>query len=118
MPDPSPLDVIKPEVQANSAYTLKYLEAAVKLDQNENPHEIPDFLKNKILARFHEMEWCRYPEFAPTRISQALHRYTGWAPEGILIGNGSNELILSTLVATAGPGRGPARTARDRRLRG
>ena len=105
MPDRSPLDAIKPEIQVANAYTLTYLEADVKLDQNENPHEIPDFLKQKIAARFHEMAWNRYPEFVPTRILDALSRHTGWSGDGILVGNGSNELILATLVATAGPGR-------------
>jgi len=105
MPDPSPFDVIKREIRESGAYTLKYLEADVKLDQNENPHEIPDFLKKKIMTRFQEMEWCRYPEFVPSRIIAALERFTGWPAGGILVGNGSNELILSTLVATAGPGR-------------
>lgn len=105
MPAQSPLDAIKAAIQDSSAYTLEYLEAEVKLDQNENPHEIPEFLKQKVLARFQTMEWRRYPEFVPSRITAALNRYTGWTPEGILVGNGSNELILSTLVATTGPGR-------------
>lgn len=105
MPAQSPLDAIKREIQDSSAYTLKYLEAEVKLDQNENPHEIPEFLKQKVLARFGGMEWRQYPEFVPSRITAALNRFTGWLPEGILVGNGSNELILSTLVATTGPGR-------------
>ncbi len=105
MPAQSPLDAIKAAIQDSSAYTLEYLEAEVKLDQNENPHEIPESLKQKVLSRFRTMEWRRYPEFVPSRITAALNRFTGWMPEGILVGNGSNELILSTLVATAGPGR-------------
>ena len=105
MPDPSLLDVIKPEVRAATAYELKYLEADVKLAQNENPNELPDFLKQRIVARFHELEWNRYPEFVPTRIIEALSRHTGWTVDGILVGNGSNELILATLVATSGAGR-------------
>ena len=105
MPDRSLLDVIKPEVRAATAYSLKYLEAEVKLDQNENPHELPDFLKQKITARFHDLKWNRYPEFVPTRIIEALSRHTGWTGNGILVGNGSNELILATLVATACVGR-------------
>lgn len=105
MPDPSPLDFIKPEVRSASAYTLKYLDADVKLDQNENPHEIPDFLKQKVAVRFHEFEWSRYPEFVPARITNTLARFTGWNANGILIGNGSNELIQATMIATLGPGR-------------
>jgi histidinol-phosphate aminotransferase len=105
MPDRSPLDVIKTEIRSASAYTLKYLEADVKLDQNENPHEIPSFLKKKVAVRFHELAWNRYPEFVPSSITKALSRHTGWTEDGILVGNGSNELILAILVATAGPGR-------------
>jgi histidinol-phosphate aminotransferase len=105
MHDRSPLDVIKPEIRQASAYTLEHLAADVKLDQNENPHEIPDFLKKKVAERFDQFEWGRYPEFVPTRILGALERFTGWPREGILAGNGSNELILATLVATVGAGR-------------
>lgn len=105
MPDPSPLDFIKPEVRSASAYTLKYLDADVKLDQNENPHEIPEFLKQKVAVRFHELEWSRYPEFVPEKITRALSRFTGWNQRGILVGNGSNELIQATMIATLGPGR-------------
>ncbi len=105
MPGRSPSDVIKREVREASAYTLKYLEADVKLDQNENPREIPDSLKRKIMARFGELGWRQYPEFTPSRMTAAISRFTGWPADGILVGNGSNELILAALVATAAPGK-------------
>ena len=41
MRDLSPSDVIKPEVRGLTAYTLKHFKADVKLDQNENPYELP-----------------------------------------------------------------------------
>ena len=47
MPDRSPSDVIKAEVRGLSAYTLKHFAAAVKLDQNENPYELPAELKRR-----------------------------------------------------------------------
>jgi histidinol-phosphate/aromatic aminotransferase/cobyric acid decarboxylase-like protein len=46
----SPSDVIKPEVRRLSAYTLKHVKADVKLDQNENPYELPQDLKEEVLA--------------------------------------------------------------------
>ena len=46
MRDLSPSDVIKPEVRGLTAYTLKHFKADVKLDQNENPYELPADLKN------------------------------------------------------------------------
>ena len=44
----SPSDVIKPEVRRLSAYTLKHVKADVKLDQNENPYELPQELKEEV----------------------------------------------------------------------
>ena len=50
MPNPSQFDVIKPEVRGLSAYTLKHFDAEVKLDQNENPYELPADLKREIAS--------------------------------------------------------------------
>ncbi len=36
---------------------------------------------------------------------QALAKHTGWTEDGILAGNGSNELIQAALLVTLGPGR-------------
>ena len=44
-------DVIKPEVRRLSAYTLKHVKADVKLDQNENPYELPQDLKEEVARR-------------------------------------------------------------------
>ncbi len=105
MPDRSPFEVIKPEVRAVSAYTLAHFEADVKLDQNENPYEIPEDLKRRIVDRVLERDWGRYPEFVPEQLVQALARFSGWSEAGILVGNGSNELISAAVSATLGPGK-------------
>jgi histidinol-phosphate aminotransferase len=105
MQDRSPLDVIKPEVRQLSAYTLQHTEADVKLDQNENPHELPEEIKRQVVERVLSRPWGRYPEFVPASITNALSRFTGWPAAGILVGNGSNELIQATLSVTLGPGR-------------
>ena len=47
MRDLSPSDVIKAEVRGLTAYTLKHFKADVKLDQNENPYELPADLKKE-----------------------------------------------------------------------
>jgi len=49
--------------------------------------------------------WGRYPEFIPTSLIRTLAKFTGWHEEGILVGNGSNELIQASLTVTLGPGR-------------
>ena len=105
MPNPSQSDVIKPEVRGLSAYTLKHFDADVKLDQNENPYELPADLKREVLDWMLHRPWGRYPEFVPAAMIRTLAKFTGWHEEGILIGNGSNELIQATLTVTLGPGR-------------
>jgi len=105
MPGRSPSDAIKPEVRRLSAYTLKHVQADVKLDQNENPYELPQELKEEVSRRVLTRPWGRYPEFVPHSTTAALSRFTGWREDGILIGNGSNELIMAGLSAVLGKGR-------------
>lgn len=105
MRDLSPSDVIKPEVRGLTAYTLKHFEADVKLDQNENPYEFPAELKRQVVDRVLARPWGRYPEFVPAALTRTLAKFTGWPEEGILVGNGSNELIQASLTVTLGPGR-------------
>src|SRR5438093_491751 len=105
MPNPSRSDVIKPQVRGLSAYTLRHLEDAVKLDQNENPYELPTDFKREVAERVLRRPWARYPEFVPAAVIQTLAKFTGWPGEGILVGNGSNELIQASLTVTLGPGR-------------
>lgn len=101
----SPSDVIKPEVRGLSAYTLKHVQADVKLDQNENPYELPQDLKEEVTRRVLGRPWGRYPEFVPHSTTSALSRFTGWTEDGILIGNGSNELIMAGLSVILGKDR-------------
>jgi histidinol-phosphate aminotransferase len=101
----SPSDVIKPEVRRLSAYTLKHVKADVKLDQNENPYELPQDLKEEVARRVLAKPWGRYPEFVPHSTTAALSKFTGWPEDGILIGNGSNELIMAGLSAVLGSAR-------------
>src|SRR5215475_6718265 len=103
MPDRSPSDVIKPEVRGLTAYTLKHFDADVKLDQNENPYELPADLKREVVDRVLRCPWGRYPEFVPAAVIKTLARFSGWSEDRILVGNRSNELIQASLIVTLGP---------------
>ena len=48
--------------------------------------------------------WPRYPEFVPARLLERLAEWFRWPADGILAGNGSNELIQATLAVTVEPG--------------
>ena len=64
-----PLRHVKPGVRAISAYTLAEREARVKIDQNENPRDVPEALKRRVLERALARPWSRYPAFDPDRKS-------------------------------------------------
>jgi histidinol-phosphate aminotransferase len=98
------LALIKPAVRAQAGYTLSAPAAPRKLNQNESPWDVPPALKREILAAAEAAPWQRYPEFAPPELLAALADRYGWMPEGILVGNGSNELIQATLTTTLEPG--------------
>jgi histidinol-phosphate aminotransferase len=94
------LALIKPAVRAQSAYTLSAPAARRKLNQNESPWDVPPTLKREVLAAAERAAWHRYPEFAPPELLAALAEHYGWTAEGVLVGNGSNELIQATLATT------------------
>jgi histidinol-phosphate aminotransferase len=94
----SPLSGVKARVLKVPAYTLHAYEAEVKLNQNENPYDFPADLKEETFRRFRERSWSRYPDFVPDSLRLRLAEFAGWQKDGVLVGNGSNELLQSTLM--------------------
>ena len=101
----TPLDTIKPAVRALRAYTLEPHRASIKVNQNENPWDAPAEIKQEVLRRFAAREWSRYPDFVPVSLQEQLAGFANWKADGVLAGNGSNELIQAVLMVTVGPGR-------------
>lgn len=99
-----PLEKIKPAVRAISAYTLPPYRAKIKINQNENPWDMPAEIKEEVHRRLKERPWSRYPDFVPASLLERLAAFAGWRPDGTLAGNGSNELIQATLMVTVGSG--------------
>lgn len=101
----SVLERVKPEVRAISAYTLHEYTYDIKINQNENPWDVPADLKREILDFAQERSWSRYPPFVPNDLYARLAEYAGWKPEGVLAGNGSNEIIQALMTVFLGPGK-------------
>ena len=101
----NPLDKIKPRVRGLKAYTLKPDRGAVKLNQNENPWGAPEAVRAETLRRMGGRSWSRYPDFVPASLHERLAAFAGWRADGVVAGNGSNELIQATLMVTVGEGR-------------
>lgn len=101
----APLDIIKPAVRALRAYTLSPHRATVKINQNENPWDAPAEIKDEVLRRFAARQWSRYPDFVPVSLHERLAGFAEWKADGVIAGNGSNELIQALLMVAIGPGK-------------
>src|SRR4030095_16460094 len=99
------LSSIKPAVRQLQAYTLKHFEARVKINQNENPFDMPAAVKAAVHKAMADRAWCRYPAFVPTELSGRLAHFANWRADGVLVGNGSNETLEPLLVVTVAHGK-------------
>jgi len=96
--------LIRRQIRELKPYRSPCHEYRIKLDLNESPFDLPPEVKEKILARSRELFWQRYhDEFEPP-LKRALAGYVGHTEGGVLIGNGSNELIFHSLLASVAEG--------------
>ncbi len=99
------LDNIKAGLRARQAYHLQERDYRIKLNQNESPYDVPDWLKEDIWSEFKTRTWNRYPDFGNKILIEKLAEYCGRPAESILIGNGSNELLQVLMSAVISPGK-------------
>src|SRR5262249_45731718 len=100
----NPTETVKPAVRALRAYSLRPHRAGIKINQNENPFDMPQEIKDEVGRRLATSPWSRYPDFVASELLEQLAAFAGWIPDGTLAGNGSNELIQAVLAVLAGPG--------------
>ena len=87
---------IRPAVREQHPYVVgSPAEAPVKLNQNESPYDLPGELRQEVMEAFFQTPFNRYPAEQPHRLRAALAERTGYDPDGLLIGNGSNELTYT-----------------------
>ena len=98
------MSFLREEIIALSEYNLKQYPCRIKLNQNENPYELPSVIKEEILQRFAAARWSRYPAFVPQEQIELLAAFTGHRSDGILIGNGSNDLLQLLIFSSLGRG--------------
>ena len=96
------LDIVKAQVREMRPYSLRPERARVKLNQNENPWDVPLEIKEETLSRIAFRKWSRYPDFVTRGLHEQLAKFSGWKTEGVLSGNGSNELIQAVLMVIVG----------------
>lgn len=106
-----PATYARAEVRARAAYGLALEPCRHKLDQNEAPWDFPRQLKAEVARRLLARDWSRYPDFHADQLRAAVAARWDWPVEGVLVGNGSNELLATALATLLGPGREAVGTA-------
>ncbi len=102
----TPLELVRPEIQALRAYQVPDAAGLIKLDAMENPYGWPEGLKDAWLEVLRGVELNRYPDPQGRQVQEALRESMGIpADMGLLLGNGSDELIQMLALTLTHPGR-------------
>ncbi|OGB16774.1 MAG: histidinol-phosphate transaminase [Burkholderiales bacterium RIFCSPLOWO2_12_67_14] len=105
MNTPNPLRFIRQDIQSMHAYAIQDSAGMVKLDAMENPFALPPELQAALGARLGAVAINRYPGARIEDLKQALARYVDLpAGCGLMLGNGSDELISLLAMACDVPG--------------
>jgi len=97
---------VREEIRRLPLYSLKDSTPAtpVKLNQNESPDDIPQGFKNTLCHHFTSLAWHRYPPYDAKALREGIARHTGWKADGVMLANGSNELLALLIQAVVRPG--------------
>jgi histidinol-phosphate aminotransferase len=97
--------VVRPEVRTLSAYAVAKAEGMIKLDAMENPYALPAAVRSRLGEALARVPINRYPDGAAEAAKGALRRaFSIPADQGLLLANGSDELIQIITSALARPG--------------
>src|SRR5437899_3581640 len=83
------LSFVKHGVRVLEPYSLTVESYPVKLNQNESPYDLPEDLKQELVARIAKADWSRYPPFYSFGLAQQLAALNGVPESSILVGSGS-----------------------------
>jgi histidinol-phosphate aminotransferase len=98
---------IRQDVQSMHAYAIQDATGMVKLDAMENPHRLPPALQKELGERLAAVALNRYPGERVNDLRAALARHARLpAGFGLMLGNGSDELISLLAMACDVPGAG------------
>ncbi|MGH8613710.1 MAG: histidinol-phosphate transaminase [Gammaproteobacteria bacterium] len=97
---------VRPEIHALTAYHVPASAGLVKLDAMESPYPWPDDLRDPWLQSLRKAELNRYPDPEAQELKEKLGEFLKLPPgAGLLLGNGSDELIQMILLTVAGQER-------------
>ena len=89
-----PASLLREDLKTMVPYNAPYYASVIKLDANENPYPFPPGIMERIYEEMNNLAFNRYPDPMAVKLRERLALYTGVAPEGIMVGNGSGRAHL------------------------
>jgi histidinol-phosphate aminotransferase len=96
---PTPLELLRPELADFKPYAPDGGTYRVRLDANEAPPLFPESVRERLVRTFSTIAFERYPDATEGDLRGAVAARLGVAPEEVLLGVGSDELIAILLTA-------------------
>lgn len=94
---------VRPEIRAMSAYHVRDGSGLVKLDAMENPYPWPEGMEDEWLDHLRGIALNRYPDASAAELKDRLRRRLDLPDDmGIILGNGSDELIQIVQLCAVG----------------
>ena len=96
---------VRPQLRTLQAYHVPPAAGLIKLDAMENPYTWPDWLLNDWLNVLRQAVLNRYPDPAAYALKSRIRDVLDVpGPAGLILGNGSDELIQMIIQTVAAPG--------------
>ncbi len=96
---------VRADIRALKAYPVAKAEGLIKLDAMENPFGLPAQVRAEMAAAVANVAINRYPDGGAGGVKSALRSSLGLPEDvGLILGNGSDELLQLLTTIVAGPG--------------
>ncbi len=93
---------VKKGILELSSYDVPHYECPVKLDGNESPFLLPTEVLENVINEIKKIPINRYPDPEANGVREKISKMTSFPLHGIIIGNGSDELIGMIMATFSG----------------
>lgn len=96
---------VRDDVALIEGYHSPQVAVDVRLNTNEAPEPPPAEFAAALMRELDQIDWHRYPDRSAHELRAAIGRHYGVGADQVFAANGSNEVLLCTLLAYGGAGR-------------
>jgi histidinol-phosphate aminotransferase len=97
------MDFLPDRIKKLKSYTVPQVsDGEIKLDAQENPYPVDEQVKKRVNKLLKDLSLNRYPDSSYRELRRLIGEYCVADADNILVGNGSDELILTVLMACGG----------------